>query len=227
MVFSELNLLESFVGHCDTVGIPIPNDSQSYRSQTVNTQQADRFYKVPSEWPNDEILDLMAMAQHHGIPTRMLDWTRKAYAAAYFAASTSLARYSDWTSDTKLAIWIMNIEMIALHPNIKLHYSPGSTSAHLAAQGGLFTVHPHNGFRRGRFNIVGLEDLVGDLPEAVLFKLTLPAYESGVLLQLCERAGFSAAHVYPSADGAGKAVLDGLNYTAACTKHNIDEILVR
>lgn len=227
MVFLELSLLATFVKHCDTVGIPVPNDSQLYRLNTVNTQTADRYYKVPPEWPNEEILDLMAMAQHHGVPTRALDWTRKAYAAAYFAASSSLADHGSWTSDTKLAIWILNIERIGLHRNIKLHYSPGSTSRHLAAQGGLFTIHPHNGYRGSSFEISGLENLVSDIPDTVLFKYTLPSFESGVLLKLCERSGFSAAHVYPSADGAGKAVIDGIKYETARNVHNIDSILVR
>lgn len=227
MVFHEIRNLEIFVEHCDMVGIPIPNDSQRYRSQVVNTQTADRFYKDPSRWPNDEILDLMAMAQHHGVPTRMLDWTTKAYAAAYFAASTSLAGFNDWKDETKLAIWVMNIEMLGLHPNIKLHYSPGAASPHLAAQGGLFTVHPHNGLRSGEFNVQGLEELFADISLPALFKYTLPAYESGALLNLCKRAGFSAAHVYPSADGAGKAVIDSIKHQAAIEKFNVNAILVR
>ncbi|WP_122514447.1 FRG domain-containing protein, partial [Pseudomonas viridiflava] len=83
MVFYELISLSGLVAHCDANGIAIPNDSQDFREFVVNTQNADQYYKQPSLWPDRKILDLMAMAQHHGVPTRLLDWTTKAFTALY------------------------------------------------------------------------------------------------------------------------------------------------
>ncbi|GAB0067046.1 hypothetical protein IBA8402_28100 [Pseudomonas syringae] len=136
MVFYELAILNGFANHCDAIGIAIPNDSQDFRELVINTETADTYYKNPSLWPNRKVLDLMAMAQHHGVPTRLLDWTTKSFTALYFAASSAVADYANWQADKRLAIWVINREQLGLHPEVTVHRSPGSVSKHLAAQGG-------------------------------------------------------------------------------------------
>ncbi len=225
MVFYELVILSGFAAHCDAIGISIPNDSQDFRQFVINTQTADRYYKDPSLWPNRQVLDLMAMAQHHGVPTRLLDWTTKPFTALYFAASSAIADYANWAGEKRLAIWAINREQLGLHEQVTLHNSPGSISKHLAAQGGLFSVHPHSGIRAGQFFVQGLEEYFADIPPSMI-KLTLPVFEAVKLLRLCCRAGFSGANVYPTPDGAGRAVLDDLNCEGARKFWNRTEILV-
>lgn len=226
MVFYEVAILNGFANHCDAIGISIPNDSQDFRELVINTQTADIYYKNPSLWPNRKVLDLMAMAQHHGVPTRLLDWTTKSFTALYFAASSAVADYANWQSDKRLAIWVINREQLGLHPEVTVHRSPGSISKHLAAQGGLFTVHPHSGFRSGQFFVKGLEEYFADISPTLL-KLTLPVFESVKLMRLCCRAGFSAANIYPTPDGAGRAVIDDMNCEGARKFWNRTEILVQ
>ncbi len=227
MIIYELLLLSSFVENCDALGITIPGDSLSFRQANLNIGNADYFIKNPEHWPNHLVLDVMAMAQHHGVPTRLLDWTTRPYVAAYFAASSAIARYRDWMSGDKLAVWALDIGKRNEHRQIRIHFSPGSTSRNLAAQGGIFTVQPHSGNRAGPFHISGLEDQSSDLPDPLFFKLTMPVFESARLLELCSVAGFNSATMFPSADGAGKAVLDTLNADCARSMWNKDEIIVR
>lgn len=218
LIFTEVNLLESFAGYCDAVGVRIPNDSIKFRNEILNSQVQDQFYIRPELWPNSELLELMALAQHHGVPTRLLDWTRQPYVAAYFAVSSAMNGHKNWQKDSRLAIWILDAVRMDIYSSIKLVRVPGSTSKHVSAQSGLFTVHPHNGNRGQDFKVSGLEYELSSLPETPLIKLTLPVSEVSSLYRLCLKAGINGATIYPSADGAGKAVHDSINAREISTK---------
>ncbi|RZK28932.1 MAG: FRG domain-containing protein, partial [Hymenobacter sp.] len=197
-----------------------------FRENVVNIPRNSRFFKKPKLWPNKLAFNLMAMAQHHGVPTRLLDWTINAGVAMYFAANGAIGGYSEWTNASKLAVWALDSDRLSLSPHITLFYAPGSVSAHLAAQGGLFSVHPNSGNRAGEFQALSLEDYFVDVPSP-LIKLTIPAFEAVRLMHLCNKSGINAARVYPTADGAGKAVIDDFKMGLALEYWNKTEILVR
>lgn len=67
----------------------------------------------PSEIPQS-ILEHLAVMQHHGIPTRLLDFTRSEYVAAYFAAK-DMSDYKDG------AIYAINLSNLLLGCNKVLH----------------------------------------------------------------------------------------------------------
>lgn len=221
IVRDELFSLSQFVKHCDRTGIKIPNDSHVFRQENVGLTSTNNINYItnPSFWPNPKLLDLMALAQHHGVPTRLLDWTSLPYTACYFASSNAVSRFEEWVSESKLAIWVLDSSKIRVEDSINIYSSPGSISPNLAAQYGIFTVHPHNGAHGKPFKNIGLEHLPQIREQPVILKLTLPCYEAVRLLGLCCIAGFSAADIYPSTDGAGRAVMDDRNIQAAMFHH--------
>lgn len=77
-----------------------------------------------------ELLELVAVAQHHGVPTRYLDWTTDCRVAAYFATSSS--------SGADAAVWSLDLTQFPFPPQLGrqhrghgfpiskvLHYSSG------------------------------------------------------------------------------------------------------
>jgi hypothetical protein len=175
-------------------------------------------------WPPDEMLGVVALAQHYGIPTRLLDWSHKPLVACYFAAASVAKKPRKLSATRQLAVWGLrkavvfpDLEFIdgGSVPRFQIVEVPYSSNPNLAAQAGLFTLD-----RRARVggrleeslpaainaksDARGLRRIAG-LPRfktpAVFHKLTLPHAEARNLLRLLATEGISAATVFPGLKG--------------------------
>jgi FRG domain len=207
--FFEWSLLHGFIQYCDAAGLTVPGDSMEFRAYFDQNNITNVHGITSKNWPQDRVVPLMAMAQHHGVPTRLLDWSSNPYVACYHAAATAVIRNrEDVRADEKIAIFALDLNTLPRIDGVKHLRVPGSTSAYLCSQTGSFLLVDNSGYRGEAFtHNVSVESKLG-LHANLLKKVTLPTTLAGDLLLRCDRFGISAASVFPGYDGVGKAVLE-------------------
>jgi hypothetical protein len=145
-------------------------------------------------------IEIMAIAQHHGLPTRLLDWTINPLAAAFFAVAES-------TGDTDAAIYVLSTNNILgseYHTdpfNNKLSgtylYVPPNIENRLIAQQGMFTLHTDP-----TTDIANQTNEYSNLVKIIIDK----AYCSTLSREL-DAYGINHMTLFPDMDGASKYVM--------------------
>ncbi|WP_144155454.1 FRG domain-containing protein [Paraburkholderia sp. BCC1885] len=210
-IYFEYMLLQSFVHHCDLRGLPVPFDSMDFRNYFEFPKLLHNVDINPDAWRDPKLWPIMALAQHHGVPTRLLDWSSNSMVACYFAASravTELDTYKEKiTKDTRIAVFGFTFSEHRPDTEYKYVKVPGSISVNIPAQSGSFILVNNSGFGNEDFSVgVSLETQLHYADK--LIKLTLPVSLAGDLLMRCHKFGVSAASIFPGYDGVAKAVLE-------------------
>lgn len=157
-----------------------------------------------SEFKPEDDWDLLALAQHHGLPTRLLDWTYSSLIALWFAVCD--APQKNEAGDYENAVvWVLNADVEdfrtdtqrlgPLSNKITKIYRPKVVSRRISAQAGAFTVHKIN--EGGKIIQFERNKRYGKK----LTKIIIPSSQFNPLRKNLNLLGINNSTVFPDLDG--------------------------
>ena len=157
--------------------------------KTRAVQYLDRLPQSEIEW--------LTVAQHHGLPTRLLDWSLSPLVAIYFAVS------QDPNNDGALYVFYSSgfskqeeIDIEKLKDVVA--FFPAHATRRVFVQSGLFTVHPI------------------DMPEWInsdIKKLIVPSQYKASITKRLFQYGIHQATLFPDLDGLARTIKFVHEYT--------------
>lgn len=223
----EAATLRQFLVEADAAGLPVPGDMDQLLQELDKPFQEHWYVRAFEEglveWPPRSTWPLIALAQHYGVATRFLDWTRSARVAAYFAATDCFGQSEGATA---MAIWAVSTASdqarrgLLCTPGVPMPVSvvtaPYGTNPNLRMQEGVHIVRAGGRIEwrapAERYDFVSYLDIVGafgtTFGSPALFKFELCHTQAPALLWYLAKDGITASKLFPGYAGAARSVLE-------------------
>lgn len=155
-IWGEYQLLQRYYELCDRNNLNVPN-SIRLRDSVIKSYDVESLFQR-EDWLPRDLWEIAALAQHHGIPTRLLDWTSNIKTALYFSVvdyiklpsiferierQKLLLEKRSKKEEDYCEIWALDTKVIVGSEStlpLKIIRPPYRGNPNLAAQEGVFTL---------------------------------------------------------------------------------------
>lgn len=222
----EADMIYTFLSAADELGLHVPGDTHVVRSPNGWLSEIEPALNR-EEWPPDFACETVAIAQHHGVPTRFIDLTYSSRIAAWFAADGAAAwvrhRYKKYRPKKRdrFAVWAIYLPFVRerwpmSNPRVRIVTVPRAQNRFLHAQQGFFIYDQQAAGLWGQpgNTPLSMEELIFEGQEAALrtdrarwspftpavMRITAPAACAEEVLQGLDDEGIDRSHLMPTFD---------------------------
>jgi hypothetical protein len=177
---------------------PAAETRTHYSAAMLNAFREECRGEIPEEILRDD-QNVLAIGQHHGLPTRLLDWSESPYIAAFFALTGALPRSTD--PQAYAAVWALHLDAPIWQRDmgVEIVEVPTIMNMRLRNQAGRFT-HARTTHRT-------LEAYVdsAEWEGVALTQMFFPASTARRGLAELAMMGLKTSQLFPDLDGAAAA----------------------
>lgn len=139
----EMTILRRFYRSSNENGLYVPKSNimsaQMEIDGYIDFDDVMNSFKY-NKWLNRDTTEIAALAQHYGLPTRLIDWSFNQYVASFFATNFT----SKPLSTKKISLWMLNYHKLAelfasSNSDVKIFSPHYQWNENAKSQKGLFT----------------------------------------------------------------------------------------